>query len=540
VSEPARCECDFEVPSHIPAVAPEPQPAPDRSLAPAYERANRWRWHGKIHALRAWLIGAVLLSGLAALPRPLPAHVVPTGPAPSGRLEMDPLGEVRDQLERQRALERNLRARMGVLAREIEALGAQGERTAAVLESEREQARALEHRLDRLLPRLLARVAEADERRAQAARALAELAGRSRSPSLAPAIRARMSALGPVMLERLRGIEDRVVSLRGDRDRMIERHEKIEQRLADLTATQQRVQHERAQRRSVRQAAANRLRSVEAEVRLLNEKQARLAHDFPHDDEQMMARAESPAERRALTDRGGVGGTSGRGAAVDSRSVARTTPAGGSWHRKDARVVAATPAADSAFSAAEPAAGGRAPGALPAKPSTTALRGELAASWPGVSRKAVSQPAAVDVAYLPDGGSLPTDAARLHGASPEPPILTVPAHSYDQRLIAHGGPEVAIRAAPGQAVAAPVEGRVAFAGSFKSYGLLLILEHEGEYHTLLWGFARLEVRQGDQVQVGRIVGFMDARGDDPPVLHVERRRRGRPIDIAASSNGIQG
>jgi hypothetical protein len=24
------------------------------------------------------------------------------------------------------------------------------------------------------------------------------------------------------------------------------------------------------------------------------------------------------------------------------------------------------------------------------------------------------------------------------------------------------------------------------------------------------------------------------------VLHVERRRRGRPIDIAASSNGIQG
>ena len=97
-----------------------------------------------------------------------------------------------------------------------------------------------------------------------------------------------------------------------------------------------------------------------------------------------------------------------------------------------------------------------------------------------------------------------------------------------------------IPAAPGQAVATPVEGRVAFAGSFKSYGLLLILEHEGEYHTLLWGFARLEVRQGDQVQVGRIVGIMDARGDDPPVLHVERRQRGRPVDIAASSNGIQG
>jgi murein hydrolase activator len=348
-----------------------------------------------------------------------------------------------------------------------------------------------------------------------------------------------MSALGPVMLERLRSIEDRVVSLRGDRDRVIEHHEKIEQRLAELTAAQQRMQQERAQKRSMRQTAANRLRSVEAEVRLLDEEQTRLAGDFPHDATAMVARAE-PAERRTLTDRGGMGGTSGRGAVVDRRSVARTTPVGGSWHRKDARVVAAGRAADSAIGAVEPAAGGRAPGALPAKPSTTALRGELAASWPSVSREAVSQPAAVDVAYLPDGGSLPTGAARLHGASPEPPILTVPAHSYDQRLIAQGGPEVAIRAAPGQAVAAPVEGRVAFAGSFKSYGLLLILEHEGEYHTLLWGFARLEVRQGDQVQVGRIVGFMDARGDDPPVLHVERRRRGRPIDIAASSNGIQG
>jgi septal ring factor EnvC (AmiA/AmiB activator) len=70
--------------------------------------------------------------------------------------------------------------------------------------------------------------------------------------------------------------------------------------------------------------------------------------------------------------------------------------------------------------------------------------------------------------------------------------------------------------------------------------LLLILEHQGEYHTLLWGFARLAVGQGEQVQVGRIVGIMDASGDDPPVLHVERRRNGRPVNLAASSSGIQG
>ena len=96
------------------------------------------------------------------------------------------------------------------------------------------------------------------------------------------------------------------------------------------------------------------------------------------------------------------------------------------------------------------------------------------------------------------------------------------------------------RIAPGQHVAAPVDGKVVFAGTFKRYGWLLILEHEREYHTLLWGFARLDVKRGDQVHVGQIVGIMDARDDDPPVLHVERRRNGRPIDLAASSNGIQG
>jgi murein DD-endopeptidase MepM/ murein hydrolase activator NlpD len=460
-------------------------------------------------------------------------------PTPSGRVEMDRLGEGGDRLERQRALQRNLRARADALATEIEALRAQDERTGAVLQSEREQARALEQRLDRLVPRLLARVAELDERRAQAAQLLAELAGRSRSQGLAPTIRARMLALSPVMLERLHRIENRVASLRGDHDRIIERHDKIERSMAELAAAQRRVQRERAQKRLVQQAAANRLRVVQAEVRLLNQEQARLAHDFLPDDPAMVARAEPQAGRvPAYPD--GMRGTSGGGGAVDQRSAARTAPLGDGRQRTDGRAVAAAAAPRDAMDASGPAAAGRGSGGFPAKRSTTGLRGELTASWPGVSRDAVSHAGPLDVAFSPDGGSLPTGAARVRGAPPEPPILTVPARLEGHGLIAQAGPEVLIPAAPGQAVAAAVAGRVAFAGSFKSYGLLLILEHEGEYHTLLWGFARLEVRQGDQVQVGRIVGIMDARGDDPPVLHVERRRRGRPIDIAASSNGIQG
>jgi murein DD-endopeptidase MepM/ murein hydrolase activator NlpD len=299
------------------------------------------------------------------------------------------------------------------------------------------------------------------------------------------------------------------------------------------------MQQERAQKRMVQQAAANRLRVVEAEVRLLNQEQARLALDLLPDEGTMAARVE-PQAGRVPAYPGGLRGAAGQGVTSDQRLAARAAAGGGGRQRTDGRAVAAAAAPPGATGASGPAAYGSGSGVFPATRSPTALSAELAASWPGISRDALGQAAPLDVAFSPDGGSLPAGAARARGAPVEPPILTVPAHLDGPGLIAQGGPEVLIPAAPGQAVAAAVAGRVAFAGSFKSYGLLLILEHEGEYHTLLWGFARLEVRQGDQVQVGRIVGIMDARGDDPPVLHVEQRRRGRPINIAASSNGIQG
>jgi hypothetical protein len=178
--------------------------------------------------------------------------------------------------------------------------------------------------------------------------------------------------------------------------------------------------------------------------------------------------------------------------------------------------------------------------AAPLHAHAPGLRSDPAPVWPGVSDDAVSAMAALQVRLLLDGGPSAGPAARARAGLSTAPLLPVPEGAHDRVLLAHAGPELSIPAAPGQPVAAPVDGRVVFAGRFKSYGLLLILEHEGEYHTLLWGFARLDVHHGDQVGIGQIVGIMDARGDDPPVLHVERRRNGRPIDIAASSNGIQG
>ena len=91
-------------------------------------------------------------------------------------------------------------------------------------------------------------------------------------------------------------------------------------------------------------------------------------------------------------------------------------------------------------------------------------------------------------------------------------------------------------------MAAPGDGRVAFAGDFRSYGLLLIIEHGNEYHTLLWGFSSLDIEVGDTVQAGQIIGIVK---DEPsPKLHIELRRNGQPVSpevwLAASNSGVKG
>jgi len=527
---------------------------------------------------------AVILVGVAVLAGVLAAPAMPSEPPPGDRLEMRRLAEVRERLERRRALQRQLQVQVDALAAEIETLGVQRDKAAAVLQAEREQAHVLEQRLDRLVPRLLARMAEVDQRRAQAAGVLADLARKSRSLRLDPRIRARMLALSPLLLERLRALEHDVGSSRAHPDRMIARHAQIERSLAELTSAQQRLQHERMQKRRLRQMASDRLRELEVDVRLLGEEQARLARLLLRDDAAMVARAEPQADQRALPDAAGtrrspvpaaaadksaadpggrvaratdawnhvaaraVAALPGTGAAVDAADKSAADPGGqvaaDAWNRVAARAVAALPGTGAAVDAAELAADAGWPTTPPARAHPEALRSAIPPVWPSASDEAVddgvSRATALDVLFSPNGGLSGRNAGRARGARSTPPLLPMPDGVPDRALVARRGPELTIPAAPGQAVAAPVEGRVAFAGRFKSYGLLLILEHEGEYHTLLWGFARLDVHHGDRVEVGQIVGIMDAKGDDPPVLHVERRRNGRPVDIAASSNGIQG
>ena len=106
------------------------------------------------------------------------------------------------------------------------------------------------------------------------------------------------------------------------------------------------------------------------------------------------------------------------------------------------------------------------------------------------------------------------------------------------------GRGLTIAGAPGRPVVAPSAGRVAFSGSFKRYGRLLIIDHGGEYHTLIAGLAELHAREGEIVEAGQIVGRLAKGGNTNPRLYLELRLRGRPINplpwLAASADKVRG
>jgi septal ring factor EnvC (AmiA/AmiB activator) len=102
---------------------------------------------------------------------------------------------------------------------------------------------------------------------------------------------------------------------------------------------------------------------------------------------------------------------------------------------------------------------------------------------------------------------------------------------------AEKGLSIATRA--GAQVTAPADAWVVYAGPFRSYGQLLILNAGNGYHLLLAGMERISVDLGQFVLAGEPVAVMGsgsqvaailATGSTQPVLYVEFRRDGTPID----------
>ena len=82
----------------------------------------------------------------------------------------------------------------------------------------------------------------------------------------------------------------------------------------------------------------------------------------------------------------------------------------------------------------------------------------------------------------------------------------------------------------GSPIVAPLAGRVVFAGPFRGYGQILILQHKGGYHSFLAGFGRIDAEMGQEVAAGEPLGILPAKGNGRPELYFEWRRNGEPAD----------
>jgi septal ring factor EnvC (AmiA/AmiB activator) len=104
-----------------------------------------------------------------------------------------------------------------------------------------------------------------------------------------------------------------------------------------------------------------------------------------------------------------------------------------------------------------------------------------------------------------------------------------------------GGVEkgISLASRAGAQVTTPCDGWVVYAGPFRSYGQLLILNAGGGYHVLIAGMERISVNIGQFVLTGEPVATMGSTSQvasilattaSQPVLYVEFRKDGTPID----------
>ncbi|TIV66101.1 MAG: hypothetical protein E5V86_09725 [Mesorhizobium sp.] len=137
-------------------------------------------------------------------------------------------------------------------------------------------------------------------------------------------------------------------------------------------------------------------------------------------------------------------------------------------------------------------------------------------------------------------GSAPFSALQGHLALPVIGKIKRRFGTDDGNGAAMQGDMVATQS--GAIVTAPADGNVLYAGPFRSYGQLLILNAGDGYHVVLAGMSRISVATGQSVLAGEPIGAMgEARvastsasrnENSTSELYVEFRKDGKPVDPA--------
>lgn len=130
---------------------------------------------------------------------------------------------------------------------------------------------------------------------------------------------------------------------------------------------------------------------------------------------------------------------------------------------------------------------------------------------------AIPMPAAVKGAFEKSLGSLPLPARGR--------II----QKYGDTTLGGGSAKgLTMETRPNAQIISPFDGTVLFAGEFKGYGNLIIIEHSDGYHSLLSGLTRIDCSVGQNVLTGEPVGIMSDKKSNK--LYMEFRQNGQPVN----------
>jgi septal ring factor EnvC (AmiA/AmiB activator) len=131
------------------------------------------------------------------------------------------------------------------------------------------------------------------------------------------------------------------------------------------------------------------------------------------------------------------------------------------------------------------------------------------------------------------------------------PLLIMPVRgqlvlAYGQRALGADSVSkgISIQTRTQAQVVAPYDGQVVYAGKFRGYGQILIIEHDGRYHTLLAGLERIDAVAGQWILAGEPIGVMGSPQERSPELYLEFRHAGQPVNplpwLATTDEKVQG
>ncbi|MEL6291194.1 MAG: peptidoglycan DD-metalloendopeptidase family protein [Pseudomonadota bacterium] len=492
---------------------------------------------------QSWSVfGSLVVTALAVMAMPSTAFAQADGQRASAADRaalLEKLKQNERELSDAARRENELQTTLGTLATERERLNRQLIDTAAAVQETEEALTKSETRLNDLEVREQVIRGSLFSQHARMARLLAAMQrmGRNPPPVIVTKRRDALSMVRSAMLlarafpelqteaqilrQQLQSLVDVTTNIKGER-------QKLREETIKLASAQAVLEEKLLEKRKVEDARQSELANVQAEARRIRQSGANLGELIAQLDTKIAEatalgeynrrlKAERERQARLAVERERL--RQAEDAARRAEESARRDAARQTQPRRQPQPDGAQPKRSTP------------PSVTPTTPPPTTGGRDFAARVPGQSLRP-----------SPSGGGTRADRltpaipfVKAKGRLPTPVRGRTVLRYGDRTKLGRKSKGIVIETRSNARIVSPSDGWVVYAGPFRSYGQLLIINAGDGYHILLAGLSRIDVQLGHFVLASEPIGAMGSTpgtesGAGGPVLYVEFRKNSRPIN----------